>query len=58
MNQDEEIFFVGNVDWDTKDVTYTKDEAMAGLFYSEEVDVMEEWFDFLHAEVVDDGGTG
>lgn len=54
MTQDEDILFVGNVEWDTQYVVWTSDEAEAGLFYAEEVEVLEEWFDFLHAEEVDE----
>jgi len=52
MTQDEELLYVGNVEWDTMHVTFEENADLAGVFYSEEVDALEELFDYLEAEPV------
>jgi hypothetical protein len=52
MTEDEVLLYVGNVNWETMEVTWEEDEALAGVFYPEEVDELEELFDYIEAEEV------
>jgi hypothetical protein len=52
MTEDEEILYVGNVNWETMNVTWEANVDLAGVFYEEEVDELEELFDYLEAEAV------
>jgi hypothetical protein len=52
MTEDEEVLYVGNVNWETMNVTWETNADLAGVFYPEEVDELEELFDYLEAEAV------
>lgn len=52
MTEDEVLLYVGNVNWETMEVTWEQDEAFAGVFYPEEVDELEELFDYIEVEAV------
>ena len=52
MTEDEEVLYVGNVNWETMEVTWEEDETLAGVFYLEEVEELEDLYDYLEAEVV------
>ena len=53
MNEDEQLFYVGSVDWDTMEIEWTTEEADAGIFYGEEADELEDQFDYMHVEEVE-----
>ncbi len=50
--EDDVLWYLGNVDWDTMETEWETHEEFAGLFYAEEVDDLEEYYDDLHAEEV------
>jgi hypothetical protein len=51
MSEDEEnVLFLEYVDWDVLDVSWTEDEDMAGVFFYEEFEALNDDFDNLHAE--------
>ena len=52
MTEEEVVLYVGNVNWETMEVTWEEDESLAGVFYPEEVDELEDLFDYLEAEEV------
>lgn len=52
MTEDEEVLYVGNVDWGTMDVVWEENPELAGIFYPEEVDELEELYDYLVVEEV------
>lgn len=52
MTEDEELLYVGNVEWDSMNVTWTANEDEAGVFFPEEVDELEDLYDYIEAEVV------
>lgn len=53
MTEDEEVLYIGNVNWETMDVTWETNEDLAGVFYLEEVEELEELFDYVEVERVD-----
>jgi hypothetical protein len=52
MTEDEEILYIGNVEWDSMHVVWTPNSEDAGIFYEEEVEALEELYDYLEAEEV------
>ncbi len=52
MTEDEELLYVGNVEWDSMHVVWTANEDEAGTFFPEEVAELEDLYDYIEAELV------
>jgi hypothetical protein len=52
MTEDEDILYIGNVEWDSMTVVWEKNLEDAGMFYPEEVDELEDLFDYVEVEEV------